>query len=70
MWDGSKQAIEHAFKCGLKIKEMTGISVKVAILPRDKDPNEVEPNVIIESIVDALTVSKMAYIKYMAKLRA
>ncbi len=70
MWDGSKQAIDSAYKFGIKIKAMTGISVKLATLPLDKDPNEVEQDIVIEAIANATPISKIAYIKHKAKRRA
>lgn len=69
MWDGSKQAIKSAYLNGIELTKHTGLNVKVAKLPKDKDPNEVEASVIIETLAKAEKATKTNYIRYMASAR-
>lgn len=59
MWDGEKQALLDALDAGEKLIRL-GLHVKIALLPRGKDPNEVHPQIVREAIYAAkeLTVSR------------
>ena len=63
MWDGEKKAIDAACKQALELKSY-GFSVRVAILPDNKDPNEVEHEIVRLAYyrsepVSALTMAKI-----------
>jgi DNA primase len=45
MWDGEAKAIVDAVDAGLMLRG-AGFMVRIAILPKDKDPNEVPPDVV------------------------
>ena len=45
MWDGEASALKAAIKAARLIISL-GLRVRVAILPKDKDPNEVSPDVV------------------------
>ena len=45
MWDGEVKATDDAVKAGMLLKGI-GLRVRVAMLPKDKDPNEVAPEVV------------------------
>lgn len=70
LWDGGVKATGQAFKCAIEIASWLGIDVSVGVLPDNKDPNEVEPSVVIDAIARAKPATKMNYIKYMGKRRA
>lgn len=64
MWDGESKAIDAACKQAMTLKSY-GFSVRVAILPDDKDPNEVEREVVRLAYYRSEPVTAMT----MAKLR-
>lgn len=45
MWDGEEKAIEDAIETGLLLRKY-GFVARIAILPKDRDPNEVPPAVV------------------------
>jgi DNA primase len=45
MWDAEKEALKAAILTGLRLRAV-GFSVRLAILPPGKDPNEVPPEVV------------------------
>lgn len=45
MWDGEDRAIDDAIEAGLLLNRC-GIQTRIALLPKDKDPNEVPPSVV------------------------
>ena len=45
MWDSEKEAIKAAVDSGLLLKKI-GFNVRIAILPKGRDPNEVPPSVV------------------------
>lgn len=49
MWDGEPQALVDAIVAGEKLQKI-GLRVKIALLPKGKDPNEVHPQVVRECI--------------------
>lgn len=64
MWDGEKKALLDAIRAGLLIKGI-GLNVRIAVLPADKDPNEVPPDAVRAAYYKAVTVNRAN----MAKLR-
>jgi DNA primase len=52
MWDGEEKAIIDAVEAGLLLKTV-GFVVRIAILPKDKDPNEVAGEVVREAFYKA-----------------
>lgn len=52
MWDGSSDAILAAVEAGLLLNSI-GLVTRVAILPKDKDPNEVLPEVVCKAFWSA-----------------
>jgi DNA primase len=48
MWDGEKQATDDAFKAA-KLLTATGLGVRVALLPKDRDPNEIPASAVLDA---------------------
>lgn len=66
MWDGSPSAILNAVKVGAKLRTY-GFKVKLAILPMDKDPNEVETEVVRQAFVQARELTPLYAASVMTK---
>lgn len=66
MWDGSPDAIVAAVKAGLKLRGY-GFMVKLAILPLDKDPNEVPTEVVRQSYLSAQVLTPLTAARIMTK---
>lgn len=66
MWDGSPSAILSACKIGSKLRTY-GFKVKLAILPLDKDPNEVETEVVRQAFVKAKELTPLYAAAVMSK---
>lgn len=62
MWDGELSAIKAAVRSALIVSRL-GIKTKVAILPKDKDPNESTSYEVISAISNATVISKLSAIK-------
>lgn len=64
MWDGEIAATDSAIDAGTMLRKL-GLRVRVAMLPRDKDPNEVAPSVVRDAFYKAvpLTMSSGVLIK-------
>jgi DNA primase len=63
MWDGEDAAIDAAIESALQIKGH-GLVTRVAILPADRDPNEVAPSVVRDAfwratVINPLTATRM-----------
>jgi len=56
MWDGEKRALKKALDAAMRLKRL-GLTVRVAILPDGKDPNEVCPEEIVKSYYSAKNLS-------------
>lgn len=69
MWDGEILAIRSAIKSALLVTSL-GIKASVAILPNNKDPNEIPSYVVRECYRDAIPINRMSAIKLLAKLPA
>lgn len=57
MWDGEKSAIVQACKIAQRIVSI-GIDTYIAILPKDKDPNEVSKEVVRAAYVNSLRATR------------
>lgn len=67
MWDGEKPAIAAAIKAALMVREI-GLTTRVAILPKDKDPNECTPDEVVQAFYNAVKIDKMAATKLLLEL--
>lgn len=56
MWDGEKKAINDAIETGLLLRGV-GLTARIAVLPPDKDPNEVPPAVVRRAFYKAEMVT-------------
>ena len=56
MWDGEKKATQDAVKAALLCRSV-GLVARIAFLPRDKDPNEVAPEVVRQAFWKAEVLS-------------
>lgn len=65
MWDGEHKALKAAVKAGLKMIGV-GLRVNVALLPRDKDPAEVDGAEVRRCIDKATPLNRTAAIKLVA----
>jgi DNA primase len=70
MWDGEGKALLDAIKTGILLKGL-GLVVRIAVLPKDKDPNEVTPGEVVNAFWSAVTVNRnnMIKLKMMASRR-
>lgn len=59
MWDGEKKTIMDACDKALELTR-AGFKVAVAILPKDKDPNEVPPQVVCEAVRQSVPITSMS----------
>jgi len=57
MWDGEEQALEDAIAAGLLLRRY-GFVARIAILPKDRDPNEVAASVVREAFWKAVVVNE------------
>lgn len=58
MWDGEKKATQDAVRAAMAVRRL-GLVVRIAFLPKDKDPNEVAPSVVREAFWKAEAVTPM-----------
>lgn len=56
MWDGEKKATQDAVKAALLVRSI-GLRTRIAFLPKDKDPNEVAPEVVRQAFWKAEVLS-------------
>lgn len=66
MWDGSPDAILAAIKTGMQLRGY-GFTVKLAILPLDKDPNEVPTEVVRQAFIQAQVLTPITAARIMTK---
>ncbi len=66
MWDGEEKALLSAIEAGEKLQKI-GLNVKIALLPKDKDPNEVAPEIVREAYWKATPLTAAQIVKW--KLR-
>lgn len=62
MWDGEPQALHDAIDAALVCHGL-GFTARVAILPADKDPNEVSADVIHYAYWHAVAINKLSAVK-------
>lgn len=62
MWDGEVEAIKAAIESA-KLVRSVGLSAKVALLPEDKDPNEVPPSVVVDAYERAMSCSDVRLLR-------
>jgi DNA primase len=62
MWDGEERAINDAIETGLMLRRY-GFTARVAILPKDRDPNEVAPQVVRDAFWKAVVVNESVAIR-------
>lgn len=62
MWDGESQAILDAIDAALEVRKM-GLLTRVAILPKDKDPNEVAASVVRDAFYKATPIDKLSSVR-------
>lgn len=69
MWDGEDKAIDAALDMGLLLRRYGFVS-RLAILPKDKDPNEVPARVVRESYWKALAINEATAVRVRMSRRA
>jgi DNA primase len=62
MWDGEQRAIEDAIETGLLLRKY-GFVARIAVLPKDKDPNEVAPSVVRDAFWKAQVVNEAVAVR-------
>jgi len=62
MWDGERAALASALSAA-KLLAGIGLKVRIATLPKDKDPNEVTPDVVVKTFYQASAWSPSLDIK-------
>lgn len=62
MWDGEDRAIDDAIEAGLMLRKY-GFTARIAVLPKDRDPNEVPPSVVREAFWKASVVNESIAIR-------
>lgn len=67
MWDGEKVALNDAVESALLLHGC-GLVARVARLPKDKDPNEVEPQVVRDAFHNARVINTTEAIKMKMEL--
>jgi len=58
LWDGELLPLQTAVQQGLELHKR-GYSVRVGMLPRGCDPNEVEPEIVRQSVSEALSIDRL-----------
>lgn len=66
MWDGEPAAIKQAIKVGLELRTY-GFKTRLATLPLNKDPNEVDPEVVRQAFVKAVELSPLVAAKLLTR---
>jgi DNA primase len=64
MWDGEKQAIKDAVKAAQLVASV-GITARVALLPKGKDPNECAPQQVRDAFWKAVPINSAAATRLM-----
>lgn len=64
MWDGAQDAVKAAIKAGAQLLPY-GFNVRIAILPRDKDPNEVSAKTVLQALYESTLLDSIS----LARLR-
>ena len=58
MWDGERQALHDAVDAALLVRSH-GFNARVALLPKDRDPNEVTPDVVQRAFWSAKDINQV-----------
>lgn len=66
MWDGEWRALVSALDAAEQLKRI-GLTVRIALLPKDRDPNEVLPEVVRDAYYKAKTYSPKLSVEYRLK---
>lgn len=61
MWDGETRAILDAIEVALKLTKY-GFKTRIALLSKDKDPNEIDPKELIRAFWEAKTITPQSAI--------
>lgn len=69
MWDGELQATDDAIKAG-EILKGVGLEVKIAMLPKDKDPNEISAAEVCSAYWKAVPLTRESAIRLKMVRRA
>lgn len=69
MWDGEVKATDDAIAAGEMLKGI-GMSVRIAMLPKDKDPNEVTATEVCSAFWKAIPLTSGSAVKIMMLRRA
>lgn len=67
MWDGEVEALKDAVKAALEVAKL-GLTVRVATLPKDRDPNECTPEEVIKAFWEAVPINRLSAIKFLLSL--
>lgn len=62
MWDGEPAALTSAIAAGERLQAI-GLKVKIALLPKGKDPNEVPPRTVVEAFYSALPLTPSTIVR-------
>ncbi len=68
MWDGETAATDSAIDAGMQVKKL-GLQVRVGMLPKDTDPNEVPGSVVRQVFHDAMPLTMTSAILLKDKRR-
>jgi DNA primase len=68
MWDGEVLATQAAVDAGMKLRGL-GLRVRVAMLPKDKDPNEVPASIVRQAFYEAMPLSMQSAVLILDKRR-
>ncbi|MCL2874804.1 MAG: DNA primase [Betaproteobacteria bacterium] len=69
MWDGEDRAISDAIEAGLLLRRY-GFTARIAVLPKDRDPNEVAPSVVRDAFWRAEVVNENVAVRLRVVRRA
>lgn len=63
MWDGEFDALRAALRAGKSLQKI-GLIVKIAFLPKGKDPNEVDSTTVVNALLDAQLLTAANCVKW------
>lgn len=63
MWDGEDRALKDAIEAGQLLKSI-GLSVRIAVLPKNKDPNEVSEEMVRKCFYEAKPLTSNLAVKF------
>jgi DNA primase len=68
MWDGEVRATDDAVAAGQRLRSI-GLDVRIAMLPKEKDPNEVAPSVVRDAFYRAVPLTTASAVGVMMRRR-